>query len=175
MDLHDALRAACHHIFPEAYLEIGVDGGESLRTVLRSTSLKRAVLCDMWDPSYCRHGLLSHAHIEVIMEIYGVKGEFLDGLSETMIPRLDGQTFDLITVDGDHSESGAETDLQNCWPLLRDGGILAFDDIAHPNYPGLPDVLDRFLAANKDAIAAVETRGKCNAVLIEKHSELVDS
>jgi hypothetical protein len=34
MDLHEALRAACKVISVTSYLEIGVDGGGSLNTVL---------------------------------------------------------------------------------------------------------------------------------------------
>ena len=40
--------------------------------------------------------------------------------------------FDLILVDGDHSEAGAHQDLQNVFPRLAPGGMLVFDDIAHP-------------------------------------------
>jgi predicted O-methyltransferase YrrM len=48
--------------------------------------------------------------------------------------------FDLITVDGDHSEDGAEQDLREVVPHLKVGGILVFDDISHPAHPYLAQV-----------------------------------
>jgi len=53
--------------------------------------------------------------------------------------------FDLITVDGDHSEEGAFDDLLNVIPHLNVGGILVFDDIAHPTHPYLLGVWKKTL------------------------------
>ena len=54
--------------------------------------------------------------------------------------------FDLITVDGDHSEVGAWEDLITVIPRLATGGVLVFDDIAHPAHPYLLGVWRRALA-----------------------------
>lgn len=51
--------------------------------------------------------------------------------------------FDLVTVDGDHSEEGASRDLRNVAPWIAAGGILVFDDLTNPNCP-LAGVWNRF-------------------------------
>ena len=41
--------------------------------------------------------------------------------------------FDFIFVDGDHSLAGVQADFAAYFPLLRDGGCMAFHDIAYPD------------------------------------------
>jgi predicted O-methyltransferase YrrM len=36
--------------------------------------------------------------------------------------------FDFIYIDGDHTSAQVERDAYSAWKLLKDGGILAFDD-----------------------------------------------
>lgn len=158
-DLQDALIAACGFIAPRSYLEIGVDGGGSFHAVLEAAELEYAVLCDIWDPAYCGHGLSGHEHIAA-----GLRGNpraprmllFLDGDSREELPKLTGQSFDLITVDGGHTAEIATADLENCWPLLRQGGMLAFDDVGHPEYPQLEGVFLAFLGRHPDAMLIPE-------------------
>jgi predicted O-methyltransferase YrrM len=40
--------------------------------------------------------------------------------------------FDFIFVDGGHTYEVALSDFENYWPMLREGGVLAFHDIAYP-------------------------------------------
>lgn len=158
-DLQDALAAACAMISPRNYLEIGVDGGGSFYAVLEAAEIERAVLCDIWDPGYCEHGLAGHEHITA--QLVGFPRaprllEFLDGDSRETVPGLAGQSFDLITVDGGHSAEVAAADLENCWPLLRAGGMLAFDDVGHPSYAHLEGVLLAFLDRHPEAMLIPE-------------------
>lgn len=39
--------------------------------------------------------------------------------------------FDLIYVDGDHTQDGAAKDLRDVWPLLAPGGSILIDDVFH--------------------------------------------
>jgi predicted O-methyltransferase YrrM len=70
-----------------------------------------------------------------------------------VLPRLFSQrpdlTFDLITVDGDHSPRGAARDLQDVLPRLRIGGVLVFDDISHPQHPKLLEIWRRVVVAER--------------------------
>jgi len=55
-----------------------------------------------------------------------------------------GIQFDFIYVDGDHTGEGALTDACMAWGLLRQGGIMLFDDYFWDHEP---NVLDRPKAA----------------------------
>jgi predicted O-methyltransferase YrrM len=39
-----------------------------------------------------------------------------------------GETFDFIYIDADHTTVGVLMDAELAWPLLKPGGIMAFDD-----------------------------------------------
>ena len=58
----------------------------------------------------------------------------------------------MITVDGDHSEDGAYADLSNVIQRLAPGGILVFDDIAHPSHPYLIDCWRRATAKHPNLL-----------------------
>lgn len=165
-DLHEALQQACVILRQvESYLEIGVDGGGSLHTVLLCGVPSRIVLCDVWNPAYCAHGETKR-HVRKILRYFKAEARFLDGDSTVHIPTLREQ-FDLVLVDGDHSADGAAVDLQNAWPLVRSGGILVMDDIHHPEYPWLGTVWQQQLQGwIYDPIT--ELHGNANAAMIQK-------
>jgi predicted O-methyltransferase YrrM len=56
--------------------------------------------------------------------------------------------FDLINVDGDHSEQGAKADLEAVLPRLRIGGAIILDDIVHPQHPYLENVWDALIGSD---------------------------
>lgn len=173
-DLHDALASICDWLQPKSYLEVGVDGGRSVETVIwHSSGLERVVLCDIWNPEYCGHGHRNCEHVRARLERLKYAGavEFLNGDSHLLLPQLQAAlTFDLITVDGDHSAEGGFLDLRDCWPHLNAGGVLVMDDVNHPNYPWLGAVADDFaLAHAQDALQLAEASGKiCNVTAFQR-------
>ena len=42
-----------------------------------------------------------------------------------------------MVIDGDHTADGANEDLRDLFPRVSPGGVLIFDNIAHPDLPGL--------------------------------------
>lgn len=171
MDLHDALRAAASMVDVRRYLEIGVDGGESINRLLHYCRPEQIVLCDLWRPSYCGHGFVNHEHVLQYLNWRGLtdRTEFLDGDSTVLIPQqLAGRKFDLITVDGGHDAGTATKDLENTWPLLCAGGLLAFDDVNHAQFPHLQGVLKGFLVGHADAELIPENSGQANTALLRK-------
>lgn len=148
-DIINVLYAAAKTLQPRNYLEIGVRRGRSVCTVARACPTVNVAAFDIWAPNYAgmenpgpdfvRKELLKHGHTGSIT--------FIDGDSHQTVPhffqRNPAQTFDLITVDGDHSEAGAWDDLQNVIPHLAVGGVLVFDDISHPGLPHLRSVWQR--------------------------------
>lgn len=45
--------------------------------------------------------------------------------------------FQVIHVDGEHTQSAVERDLQQCIPLLAKNGLLIIDDIFYHSFPGV--------------------------------------
>lgn len=133
------------------YLEIGVCEGDSLISFLKGAgrrNLENICLIDPWGSEYGGSGRKGPEHIYPILREYGVmeKTVILCGRSADKLPSIDEQAirFDLITVDGDHSNAGAYFDLYNCWRLLAPEGILVFDDISHPKHRALEEVFTNF-------------------------------
>lgn len=148
-DIINVLFGAAKTLQPRNYLEIGVRRGRSVCTVAQACPSVNILAFDIWAPNYAgmenpgpdfvRSELHKHGHTGTIV--------FVDGDSHQTVPnffqRNPSQKFDLITVDGDHSEAGAWDDLKNVIPHLAVGGVLVFDDIAHPSLPHLRGVWQR--------------------------------
>jgi predicted O-methyltransferase YrrM len=148
-DIVNVLYSASKTIQPGNYLEIGVRRGRSVCVVARGCPGVNIVAFDMWmqgyagmenpGPEFVQSELLKHGHSGKI--------HFVNGDSHQTVPTFfkqnPGVTFDMITVDGDHSEEGALDDLKNVIPHLSVGGVLVFDDIAHPAHPYLLNVWEK--------------------------------
>jgi hypothetical protein len=59
---------------------------------------------------------------------------------------FDRMSFDLILIDGKHTEDGLYNDLQSFFPCLKSGGLMICDDIQHPDAAAS---LRRFIQGNK--------------------------
>jgi predicted O-methyltransferase YrrM len=151
-DIINVLYASAKYLQPKNYLEIGVRRGRSASIVARGCPSVDMVVFDMWEPEYAgmanpgpefvRNELKKHGHNGTI--------SFIDGDSHQTVPAYFQQNphmkFDLITVDGDHTENGALDDLRNVVPQLAVGGVLVFDDISHPAHPYMLKVWRHILA-----------------------------
>ena len=152
--LRGFLSQRCATALPRRYLEIGTREGDSLRVVVEHAyTLERVVCADTWGGEWGGTGRGGHAHVEAMLSAMLYVGEvrFLDGDSHQTILTLDEQ-FDLILVDGDHSEEGGAADLRNVWPLCAPGGCIVFHDVCHPAHRYLSGVWDRFVATHVDEI-----------------------
>lgn len=134
-----------------SYLEVGCREGHSLRAVVAANveTLTSVTICDTWESHYGGTGRGSHAHIDELLRSIGYIGQsrFLDGRSSEMLPLLMDERFDLILIDGDHSDAVAESDLRHAARLLAPGGRIVFDDICHPAHLSLRGVAERFAAS----------------------------
>lgn len=143
-DLCCALAAYTELCSPERYLEIGVRQGRSAAVVAAIDPDVDIYLFDMWHANYAGVPNPGPKFVGAQLERVGHRGHvhFITGRSQETIPTFFAderhpQTFPLMTVDGDHRDAGARTDLENVGRHLAPGGMLAFDDIAHPEYPTL--------------------------------------
>ncbi|MBU1863542.1 MAG: methyltransferase domain-containing protein [Candidatus Omnitrophica bacterium] len=156
-NIHSVLAFIAHTFQPEAYLEIGMRTGGSLVQVVHHSNVKQVIAVDLWEGSYANlPNSLEYAQRQVAH--YKTKTdkkfniEFMQGNSHVILKHLIQQknTFDLITVDGDHSENGALEDLEDAVQLLSERGIIIFDDIMHPSHSYLLRVANRFKERHTD-------------------------
>ncbi|MBN2143600.1 MAG: class I SAM-dependent methyltransferase [Candidatus Aureabacteria bacterium] len=145
-DIVNVLYTASKLLQPKNYLEIGVRRGRSVCTVAKACPSVDIYAFDLWVKNYADMDNPGPHLVEQELKKVSHSGkiQFYNGDSHETIPEFFSKnpslSFDLITVDGDHSKDGAWKDLQNVIPRLSLGGIIVFDDISHPSHPYLLSV-----------------------------------
>ncbi len=156
IDLWSVLFAYAALTAPKRYLEIGTRRGHSLALVCAgclAAGYKEldVVSCDLWIANYAGTDNPGPDYVADQMKRVGHDRpiRFVSGTTRDTLPELfssQGETFDLITVDGDHSRDGARADLDHVAPRANLGGMIAFDDINHPQHKYLGGVWNAVMA-----------------------------
>ena len=142
-------------IAPRRYLEIGVRRGRSVCAVASLAPRCHLTLLDMWISDYAGIKNPGPEFVKNELSKVGFQGccDFINGNSHETLPRYfsanTNAVFDLITVDGDHSEWGATQDLCDILPHLAIGGAVVFDDVSHPDHPELRAVWQRIVVEDR--------------------------
>jgi len=143
-DLACAMRQIADGLQPRNFLEIGVRLGRSSAMVAATVPEVKIAAFDLWVSPYA--GLDNPGPDFVRKQLVGVghRGELtiLNGDSRQTVPQYladhRGTRFDIVNVDGDHSDEGAWIDLTNVAGVVAPGGYLLFDDLTNPNHTLLP-------------------------------------
>ncbi|MCD0461877.1 class I SAM-dependent methyltransferase [Roseiconus lacunae] len=159
-DLLTFLHASAKLLRPRRYLEIGVRRGRSL-AVVSSVAPECAITgFDLWMENYAGMPNPGADFVSEELSNLGHRGslQLISGNSHETVPQFfadhPGYQFDLINVDGDHSEDGAQADLETVLPRLAVGGVIVLDDITHPQHRYLEQVWDRVVGNNPDFSSA---------------------
>jgi predicted O-methyltransferase YrrM len=154
-DIVTVLLGLAEMLKPKWYLEIGVRRGRSACAVASVAPGANLVLFDMWIANYAAMANPGPELVQGELRRVNHQGscEFVEGNSHHTLPKYfqshPSAAFDLITVDGDHSDEGAAQDLCDVLPHLAIGGAVVFDDIGHPQHPGLREVWDRLVTDDR--------------------------
>jgi ADP-heptose:LPS heptosyltransferase/peptidoglycan/xylan/chitin deacetylase (PgdA/CDA1 family)/predicted O-methyltransferase YrrM len=156
-NIHVALAFVGSRFQPRSYLEVGVRTGASMVQVLYNSSPVQVTGVDLWSGNYASlPNALDFAKMQIARFQQGVGQqspiELVQGNSHVILKQLIMQMrkYELITVDGDHSDAGAMSDLEDAYLLLEERGIIVFDDIIHPSFPTLLSVIQEFARRHPD-------------------------
>lgn len=129
----DYLNAAALELPPNpAILEIGSWMGLSATIFVRTREDATVHCVDTWQ------GGPEHAGMAELGDLYETFKKNVAPFGERVVAYrmtsleatslLRGRQFDLVFVDGEHTEHGALTDLEDCDPLLTPGGMMLVHD-----------------------------------------------
>ena len=141
---------------PIDVIEIGVEAGENSRNILRELNVNKIYLVDPWEEyddyseSECER---TQDKIEETLvrckknlRKYKDKTVYARGYSSDVyacLPRVD-----FIYIDGNHEYDYVLEDLENYYPLLKEGGIIAGHDICWQRGNAVIDAVRDFCEKN---------------------------
>jgi predicted O-methyltransferase YrrM len=125
------------------YLEVGVHEGRSalwmLENVLTHPTSHLTGVDIFADEYQGRSGGYKETYLgNLELSEVAERTTTIEGSSQTVLRTLPLSSFDLIYVDGSHQNADVLEDSVLCWRLLKDGGLLIFDDYgAEAGHPRL--------------------------------------
>ncbi len=126
------------------YLEIGVFEGRSLiwmfQNVLTGNKAKATGV------DYFHFAPKEQVEANISLSGFEGRAKLLKGPSQLLLRDLPINSFDIIYLDGDHRGRGAMMDLTLSWELLKEGGVLIFDDYTLHSDVNPPEASVKFAA-----------------------------
>ena len=151
----------CGKQTPTRICEIGFNAGHSAMLLLLASSATTFTIFDIGHHRYTQPCLNYIEHI-----FPQVAFEYIVGDSTLTMPtQMEGrqETYDLVHVDGGHSEFCATSDMKYADILLKPGGIMVVDDTDAPQINGLVNL---YLASGKyEVVDVLKTFGYPHRVI----------
>jgi predicted O-methyltransferase YrrM len=150
------------------FLQIGTYTGDAsvwLKDNILTDSTSKLTDVDTWEGS--EEGIHKTFDWKNVEQVYDEKLVKYDGVikykgkSIKFMTDNSDKKYDFIYIDGDHTEEAVYADAKLAWPLLKTGGILAFDDYTWQHESGLDSMrpapaIDRFVAEHRDQLFVLE-------------------
>jgi predicted O-methyltransferase YrrM len=142
--------SAAELISPRKVLEIGVRRGFTSCAIVAAAPDIELHMMDSWRPVYSERPNPGPVLVREQLAAAGHRGNsiFHQGNSHELLPKILAADpllqFDIIVVDGDHTEHGADRDLRDVFPRVAFGGVIVFDDLMHPSHRYLLNVWQRW-------------------------------
>jgi hypothetical protein len=133
------------------YLEIGLFEGRSavwmFENILTHPTARLTGIDPFSDPFYSVKEPRSTTYKEVFysnLKATGAeeKAQIIEGYSQVELRKLPLESFDIIYIDGSHESSDVLEDGILSWRLLKEGGVLIFDDYGYRR--GVRRAIDTF-------------------------------
>ena len=111
--------------------EIGVAAGGLSKQILRRNNPRKLYLIDPWDVSDVTEyseSSFNKLKSELRSEIESGIVELKRGYSYNILPTFPSDSLDWIYVDGAHDYDSVKKDLEQCYAIVKSGGIIAGHD-----------------------------------------------
>ncbi len=144
------------------YLEIGIYEGQSSLWILENVLTHPTARLTAIDPFFPEIRTKKIFYSNLKLSGLEEKANIIEGYSQIEMRKLPLESFDIIYIDGSHDATDCLEDAVLAWRLLKDGGILIFD-----NYPTNAQA---FMPVNKPMIAIDTFMG-----LFGKHFDIMHS
>ena len=170
-------------------LEIGSHEGQSamyfLHNILKNPE-STLICCDPWIKSHWLNINPSNLCYEDVFD-YNVK----NNNGQNQIIKYNGTNtkifvepwfkklkFDIIYIDDDHTYKHTIENITNCWPKLKKGGVIIFDDYdaqhyIHTSSNPAHDEGYKYCIPVKKAVDEFITKNKKNINIIHKHYQIL--
>ena len=117
-------------------IEIGVYRAEHAEYMLKVLPIKKLFLIDNYEYYGCdfRVGYDMRNAKKIMkkrLKKYEDKYKFIEESSDEAWKNFKSKRFDFIYVDGDHIYEQVKKDLENYYPLLKEGGLFGGDDFVN--------------------------------------------
>lgn len=137
--------------------ELGVAKADNFWYMVRHTFPKYALAIDAWSEEVCPYWTQDKhdQHWKRAQEIERRlrkwnKGDIniIKGDHSVLVDNYEDGFFDYVYIDSDHTYESVKKDIEQWWPKVREGGILAGHDYVNRKLYGVIPAVNEFVEAN---------------------------
>lgn len=127
--------------------EIGIAGGNHIKTLLEKTAIEKIYGIDPLDTVYAGTGVnvesvfgsVDNLYKEIyeMLQPYGQRSEIIRSYSLDAAQHFQDNSLDFVFIDAMHDYENCFNDIRAWAPKVRKGGFVMGHDWNHPSFPGV--------------------------------------